>query len=78
MHHVHVKHKEQPMNRYMIDEYHRDPVLLRRRLTTEAHRQRALAVGEAFAWLFSGAGRVFGYVKARLAPRPGRWIERLG
>ena len=70
------------MNRYMIEEFHKDPVLLRRRLTSEAHRQRAQAVGDAIAWLFgalfTGTSRLFNYVKARLIPRPGRWIERLG
>ena len=70
------------MNRFMLEEFHKDPVLLRRRLTSEAHRQRAQAVGEAIAWLFgalfTGTGRLSGYVKARLTARPGRWIERLG
>ena len=66
------------MNRFMLEEFHKDPVLLRRRLTSEAHRQRAQAVGEAIAWRFVGVGRVSGYVKARLTARPGRWIERLG
>ena len=66
------------MNRYLIDEYHRDPVLLRRRLTAQAHLERSKAVGEAVAALFTGAGRLFNHVKARLTPRPQRWIERLG
>jgi hypothetical protein len=66
------------MNRYILEEFHSNPALLRRRLTAEAHRQRAQAVGEAIAWLFGGVGRVFGYVKAHLTPRPGRWIARLG
>ena len=66
------------MNRYLIDEYHRDPILLRRRLTAEAHRQRSRAVGEAIIWLFGGVGRVFGYVKARLTAHPRHWIARLG
>ena len=66
------------MNRYMMDEYHRDPALLHRRLTAEAHRQRSIAIGEAIASLFGGIGRVFGYVKTRLSARPGHWIARLG
>lgn len=66
------------MNRYTLEEFHKDPALFRSRITGEAHRQRAQAVGEAIAWLFGGIGRVFGYVKARLTARPGRWIERLG
>jgi hypothetical protein len=78
MQHVHVKRKEKTMNHYMIEEFHKDPILLRRRLTTEAHRQRAQAIGEAIAWLFGGAGRALGHLKARLTARPVRWIERLG
>jgi hypothetical protein len=78
MHHVHVNCKEQTMNRYMIDEYHRDPALLRRRLTAQAHLERSKAVGDAIAALFSSVGRLFNYVKTRLAPRSSRWIERLG
>ena len=66
------------MNRYIMEEFHSNPALLRRRLTTEAHRQRALAVADAIASLFGAIGRVFGYVKARLTARPGGWIERLG
>jgi len=78
MHYAHVNRKEKTMNRYMIEEYHSNPALLRRRLTTEAHRQRALAVGDAIASLFGGIGRLFGYAKERLTARPGGWIERLG
>jgi hypothetical protein len=66
------------MNRYIMEEFHSNPALLRRRLTTEAHRQRALAVGEAIASVFGAIGSVFGYVRARLTARPGGWIERLG
>ncbi len=71
MHYAHVNYKEQTMNRYMLEEFHKAPALYRRL----AEREQARAVGEAFAWLL-------GYVKARFAPgsglRPGRWIERLG
>ena len=66
------------MNRYMIDEYHRDPALLRRRLTAQAHLERSQAIGDAIAALFSGLGRLFRNAKTRLTPRPQRWIERLG
>ena len=70
------------MNRFMLEEFHKDPVLLRRRLTTEAHRQRSQALGDAiaalFGALFSGTGRLFNYVKSRLTPRPQCWIGRLG
>ena len=78
MQHVHVNCKEQTMNRYMIDEYHRDPILLRRRLTAQAHLERSRAIGDAVASLFGGIGRGFSHVKARLTARPAGWIERLG
>jgi hypothetical protein len=78
MHHTHVNRKEKTMNRYILEEFHSNPALLRRRLTTEAHRQRSLAVGNAIASVFSGIGRLFAYARARLAARPGGWIERLG
>lgn len=59
------------MNRYMMEEFHNDPALLRKL----AHRERNRAIREAFASLG-------GYVKTRLASRislrPARWIERLG
>ena len=74
MHYAHVKHKEYPMNRYIMEEFHNDPVL-RRRLFSEAHRERARAVSAGLAWLF-------GYLKARLTrhsnPRPAQWLARLG
>ena len=74
MHHAHVKHKENQMNRYMLKEFHNDPAL-RRRLFESAHRERARAVSAGLAWLI-------GQVKARLTPRirlrPSRWIARLG
>ena len=66
------------MNRYIMEEFHSNPALLRRRLTTEAHRQRALAVGDAIASLFGAVGRGFGYLKDRFTARSGGWIERLG
>jgi hypothetical protein len=66
------------MNRYIMEEFHSNPALLRRRLTTEAHRLRALALADAIGALFGAVGQVFGYVKARLTARPGNWIGRLG
>jgi hypothetical protein len=78
MHYAHVNCKEKTMNRYLLEEFHSNPALLRRRLTTEAHRQRALAVADAIGSLFGAVGRVYGYLKARLTARPGGWIERLG
>jgi hypothetical protein len=78
MHHAHVNCKEQTMNRYMIEEYHSSPAVLRSRLVREAHLERAQAIGDAIAWLFGSVGRVFGYAKARLTARPAGWTERLG
>ena len=62
------------MNRYMHEEYYNNPELFRRL----AHRERAKAIGELIATLFSSVGRLFNYVKSRLTPRPSRWVERLG
>ena len=66
------------MNRYMLEEFHNNPALLRRRLSAAAHRERALAIGEAFGSLFGGIVRLFGQLKARVTQRPARWIARLG
>ena len=70
------------MNRYIMEEFHSNPVLLRRRLVSAAHLERSRAIGAGFAWLFSGLVRLPGYLKARFAPgnrmHPGRWIARLG
>jgi len=77
MHYAHVNCKENPMNRYMHEEFHSDPAFLHR-LTVEAHRHRALVIGDAIASLFGAAGRAFGALKSRLTARPGHWIERLG
>ena len=58
------------MNRYVIDEFYRDPAL-RRRLFAEAHRERRRALRAGLPWL----GR-------RLIPRfdfgPSHWLQRLG
>jgi hypothetical protein len=74
MQHAHVKRKEMPMNRYVPEEFHNDPALVRR-LMGEAHLERSRAIGAGFVWLL-------GYVKALLTPRirtrPARWVERLG
>ncbi len=70
------------MNRYIMEEFHNSPALLRRRLTTAAHRERSRAIGAGFAWLFGSVARLPGCLKARFAPgnrmHPGRWIARLG
>lgn len=62
------------MNRYIIEEFYRDPGL-RHRLEQAAHRERTRAILAGIAWLVA-------QVKARLTPRNhaplGRWIERLG
>jgi len=74
MQHAHVKRKEIHMNRYVLEEFHNDPALVRR-LMGEAHLERSRAIGAGFVWLL-------GYAKALLTPRirirPARWIERLG
>mgnify|MGYP001484199188 CR=1 FL=1 len=58
------------MNRYVIDEFHRNPALYER-LVARAHRERAQAIHAGFVWL-----------RKRLAARfdfhPGHWMERLG
>ena len=70
------------MNRYMLEEFHNHPALFRRRLSAVAHRDRAIAIGEAFSSLFGAIARLFSDAKARLTPRgsvrPTRWIARLG
>ena len=62
------------MNRYVLEEFHNDPALVRR-LMGEAHLERSRAIGAGFVWLL-------GYAKAlltsRVRIRPARWIERLG
>jgi len=78
MHDVHVNRKEKTMNRYIMEEFHNNPALLRRRLMTAAHRERARAIGEGFAWLFGSLARLPGYLKARLTPGNRSWIARLG
>ncbi len=71
MHYVHVNCKENPMNRYMLEEFHNDPAL-RRRLFGAAHRERSRAVRAGLAWLSA-------HLKALFHPRlPARWIARLG
>lgn len=56
------------MNRYIVDEYYRDPAL-RQRLLARARRERSRVLHAGLAWLVR-----------RLAPgfRPLRWTERLG
>jgi tartrate dehydratase alpha subunit/fumarate hydratase class I-like protein len=79
MQHAHVKRKEKTMNRYMLEEFHNDPALLRRRLTTAAHRERARAIGDGFLWLGGKLAALAAQVVTRIKPaHPGRWIERLG
>jgi hypothetical protein len=70
MQHAHVKRKENPMNRFSIDEYYQNPAL-RERLIDEARRERSRAIRAGLAWLLR-----------HLAPRfdfgPRQWMERLG
>lgn len=62
------------MNRYVIEEFYRDPALLDR-LMAEARRERARTVRAGFAWL---VGRAKTLLTPRFHIRPARWIERLG
>lgn len=61
------------MNRYALEEFHRNPALLDR-LIDQAHRERAEAVHAGFAWLWKQAGKLVPQAHGH----PGRWIERLG
>jgi hypothetical protein len=80
MQHTHVKRKEKPMNRYMMEEFHNDPAALRRRLSSAAHRERSRAVGAAFLWLIGRPAALLARLKARITARrgPARWLARLG
>ena len=70
MHYAHVKRKEKQMNRYVMEEFYRDPGL-RQRLFAAARRERSHAVRDGLAWLRK-------HLTARLHFRASRWIERLG
>jgi hypothetical protein len=70
MHHVHVKRKEKQMNRYVMEEFYQDPQL-RRRLFSEARRERNRAVRAGLAWLVR-------HLKPNLHFSAPRWTERLG
>jgi hypothetical protein len=74
MHHAHVKRnrKEPPVNRYIVDEFHRDPAL-RRRLFAHATAERNRALRAGLGWL---AARLRAIVPSRLSLP--RWTERLG
>jgi hypothetical protein len=71
MHHAHVKHKEMQMNRYIMEEFYRDPEAFRRGVQARANRERDRAIRAGLAWL----GRS---LRARFDFRPGHWMERLG
>jgi hypothetical protein len=72
MHHAHVKRKEKPMNRYVMEEFYRLPDL-HERLERSARRERARALYAGFNWLRA-------QLKARFTPhvKPARWLARLG
>jgi hypothetical protein len=70
MHHAHVKRKEKPMNRYVMEEFYNDPAL-RRRLFERARKERNRAIRDGLSWLRRG-------IAARLLARPAHWIEQLG
>jgi hypothetical protein len=58
------------MNRYVIDEFYRNPVLMQR-LFANARRERNRTLHAGWTWL-----------RKRLTPkfefRPSHWMERLG
>jgi hypothetical protein len=73
------KRKESRMNRFIMEEFHNNPAVLRRRLSAQAHRERNRAMRESLAWLIGSLGSLATRAMARLRPgRPVRWIERLG
>jgi hypothetical protein len=74
MQHTHVKRKENPMNRYVLEEFYRIPEL-RGRLYHAARRHRARALRDAAVWLWRHAKAL---VAPRAHARPARWIARLG
>jgi len=67
------------MNRYVIEEFYRDPKL-RRRLFEAAHRERALAIKAGLKAVADKLAALYTRVVAGLASRGagGRWIEPLG
>jgi hypothetical protein len=77
MHHAHVKRKENQMNRYTMEEFHSNPVLLQR-LLDQAHRERARAIGAAFSKGFAALARLARRLVPRFNFRPNHWMERLG
>jgi hypothetical protein len=78
MQHAHVKRKENHMNRYIQEEFHSNPALLRR-LMGEAHLERSRAIGAGLIWLLGRPKALFAWILApRARIRPARWIERLG
>lgn len=62
------------MNRYVMEEFYRDPELLDR-LVHQAHRERMRAVRAGFTWML---GRARTLLTPRLNVHPTRWLERLG
>jgi len=58
------------MNRFIIDEFYRDPAL-RRRLFASAHRERSRVLQTGFAWLRRHLVPHFSFGRAH-------WLERLG
>jgi hypothetical protein len=77
MHDAHVKCKENPMNRYVMEEFHNNPALLQR-LMGEAHRNRSRAIGSALGSALAWLLRQLKHLAPRLHFRPSRWIARLG
>jgi len=58
------------MNRYILEEFHSNPALVRR-VYARASGERSRVLHAAFAWLRA-------QLRARLHLRPRRWIDGLG
>ena len=64
---MHVKRKENQMNRYDLDDFYSNPALFHRL----AQRERNRAIRAGFAWLRQQLVSRFNF-------RPNQWVERLG
>ncbi|MEK6244440.1 MAG: hypothetical protein AABM33_08040 [Pseudomonadota bacterium] len=60
-----------------LEAFQNDPAL-RRRLFETAHRERARAIRDGFAWLLGGFVWLRDCLTPRVHFRPSRWIKRLG
>ena len=65
------------MNRYIMEEFYRDPALLHR-LQAQAMRERNRAIGAAFRKGLAALVRLGRRLLPRFDVRPAHWMERLG